>query len=322
MKAAVALVLLLNGVQVHLGAPALRVDGMASVPLRPICECVGLSVQATSDSSAVVVSGPRGQQWRVGLREHLTTARSLSGTKLDGVVYVPARALAEALGGSCRWDGAALLLDLQIPWQGGAPAVSLARLRGDALAWRGRVVEVTGRAQRGWATSGASSWDASGPTELDLGDGGRLLRVARPAGIELAAPPGERVTARGRAGLLSDGTPWVQASGAEGLGGSVALEVDREACEGGGEATIGLWRGESGPGAAGEPSLELLSPTGSPTGTANVRWSVGRLAGAWEGTWRVPGVVGRGASARWRLRAGGAEAEVRLEKAPAGGGRG
>jgi hypothetical protein len=320
MKAAVALVLLLNGVQVYLGAPALRVEGTACVPLRAVCERVGVSVQAVRGTGSVALKVPGRQAVPVRVVPSFAASTGLVALNLQGVTYAPARPLAEALGGACRWDAGAAALDLRIPWQGAAARVSLARLRADPLALRGRTVEVAGQSEAGWGQRGSLSWDSPGPGELALEDGG-AVKVSRLGAAVVALPPGTRVTARGRVGLLGDATPWLQAAAIERAEGGAALRLDRAACRAGGVAAVELWGVQAG-GGAGAAAGDVVSPMGAGAGPADLRWLPDAAGVAREGVWRTPRVAGRAGAALWRLRIAGAEAEVRLGEPALGGGDG
>lgn len=108
-----AIVLLLNGVQIEMPHPAVLVDGVGCVPIRPVIERLGgkvtyrpgrsISVQLGADAVAFPLAPAGGE---------LAEKRAVS---IRGAVYVSGRDLAAALGGICRWQPELRALELLIP---------------------------------------------------------------------------------------------------------------------------------------------------------------------------------------------------------------
>lgn len=145
MAGMMAVVLLLNGVQVNLPAPALLVRGTACVPLRAVCERQGAPVMLEPDGRAVVVYTDAGAI-RFPLAAQLPSPPHSAAFALQGVTYVPARALADALGGRCDWSAGARTVTLSLPWlRSPAQPAGPEAISADALAWRGRPVTMQAR---------------------------------------------------------------------------------------------------------------------------------------------------------------------------------
>lgn len=176
MPGMIAVVLLLNGVQVHLPAPALLVHGTACVPLRTVCERQGARVTPEPDGNAVFIHTAAGPV-RLSLAQTPPSPPSAAAFALQGVTYVSARALADALGGYCRWSPDARTVTLDLPWLGGpAQAASPEALAVDGLAWRGRPLTLQARHPGGmidWLIQDIPPDLASAP----LSARGRPLRV-------------------------------------------------------------------------------------------------------------------------------------------------
>lgn len=139
-----AIVLLLNGVQVDLPAPALLVHGVGCVPVRAVVERVGGTVSyAAGEGILVELGGHRASFAVVGPGAPPQTDQAVT---LDGVVYVAGRDLAAALGGICRWQAALRALDLIVPAPGPSsnaiPTVASPRA---ALSQRGAYLRLSGR---------------------------------------------------------------------------------------------------------------------------------------------------------------------------------
>ena len=325
MAEALAVVLLLNGVQVDLPRPALMIGGVACVPLRAVCERVGGQVRP-EPGSVVVVTG-RGAI-RFGLATGSAPKADDAAVQVAGVAYVRAKALARAMGGACTWSPQQRTADLHLPWLGKAPvAASREAIAKDALAWRGRLVEVSGRhggrltdplgpavsvlppgedtfvLGGPWAIYCSSQeFGAAAPVPPPLSMIGRPVRVTavvvlgprgtallKPVEIEMA--PGDRATAlRVTSDRLRFGA---------GETGYVGLTT------GGTETRTGLRR--VGPRRS---RVQIEAPDG---GTASI--GIEKLAlragstdtiGAWglqgTGIWTAPGGPGRQGQGMWRAR--------------------
>lgn len=183
MAGMMAVVLLLNGAQVHLPAPAVLVHGTACVPLRAVCERQGAQVTLEADGGAVVVRADGGTV-RFPLATPLPSPPRAAGFTLEGVTYVSARALADALGGRCRWNAETRTVALDLPWLGGrAQRVSVDALAADAVAWHGRWVVVDARHAGGeidWVPQDFSH----DPGRTPLSARGRPLRATGPVRLD------------------------------------------------------------------------------------------------------------------------------------------
>lgn len=306
MPGMIAVVLLLNGVQVHLPAPALLVHGTACVPLRAVCERQGARVTLAPDAEAVVIHTAAGPV-RLALAQTLPSPPSTAAFALQGVTYVSARALADALGGHCHWSPDARTVTLDLPWLGGpAQAASPEALAADGLAWRGRPVTLEARHPGGmidWVTQDIPPDLASAP----LSARGRPLRLlgrvrldgragavieprdvmSDPSHPSLSVMVGPRELHPGATGLvtvkMSNHTPaWMN------LGSWPPLRVRLEGPAG---QAVGLALGD-GPAGLGE--ARGLAPGAEVSWTAPWQVPSGRgrqHVGAWRAIVRTPGGV-------------------------------
>ena len=209
---AIAVALLLNGVQINMPAPALILDGRAWVPLKPVARRLGWTVQ---------VAGA----WAVVSRDdqHL---RTNDCRLIHGHVYVPARWL-KNLGAQVSWDPATRTVNLlaALPPSSEAP-VTIAKLMSDPAAWAGRMVSLVGEFLGFYANP---LWDALrfGPpvTTGDWvirGEGGCLYCVGKQP-FDFPAQLGRRLRVSGTVELTDRGCPFIRVASAQPLSGRDAL---------------------------------------------------------------------------------------------------
>ena len=186
MGNALAIVLLLNGVQVELPRPALLAEGVACVPLRAVCERLGGEVWMGEDGAEVIVRA-RGDRHAFRLRKALSASRDDMAVNVAGIAYVPARSLVRAFGGRCTWDSETRTVELRLPSLGKEPlAASRESVTRDALAWRGCLVVVEGR--HGGRLGSPLSPSLRGPAPAE-----GFSVLAEPAGIYCSSQEFEHV---------------------------------------------------------------------------------------------------------------------------------
>lgn len=142
MPLQLAIVLLLNGVQVDLPHPALLIGEVACVPLRAVCERVGAQVRVSGSESILVETADGEQALTIGPRRDLRVGACWLSP--SGVAYVSARRLAERLSGRCRWWPRARAVHLTLPWLGALEGTAGTGLMNDPLTWRGKHIRLTG----------------------------------------------------------------------------------------------------------------------------------------------------------------------------------
>ncbi|MCX7597700.1 MAG: BsuPI-related putative proteinase inhibitor [Armatimonadetes bacterium] len=215
----VAVVALVNGVQINMPAPALLLEGRAWVPLRAVVQRLGYRVEV--GGGQVVVEGR-------GVRLMPPETR-----KIGAVTYVPARWL-EKLGAKVAYNPAKRTVSLSAALSGGQASGGaaegekplLARIIEDPAAWADQAVTVRGECL-GWRARPLFPALAFGPprTRSDWvlrGDGGALYCTGRlPA--DMTSKIGQRLDVQGTVRLAGRGWPYLEVvamsrvSGHEGL---------------------------------------------------------------------------------------------------------
>lgn len=159
MTAAIAVALLINGVQIWLPRPAVMLDGAVWVPARAVCAQRGVAVSMTGaapNRRLVLQVGGKLTGYPIS-----PTPTPASATLISGTAYLPARSLATALHGVARWNAGSRSLELWLPWGGDGPELAeIGDLVSSGLDWRDRQVELTGRVAGRWGAGGALPDDA------------------------------------------------------------------------------------------------------------------------------------------------------------------
>lgn len=202
----VAVVLLLNGVQINMPAPALLLEGRAWVPLRAVAERLGYRVEAGGTSVGVV-----GRSGRIEVAE---------ARKIGAVTYVPARWF-QKIGATVVYNAATRTVSITaaLPEEGkvGEPEMAerplLARIIEDPAAWADRIVTVRGECL-GWRARSLFPALAFGPprTRSDWvlrGDGGALYCTGR-IPPNMTSRPGQRIEVQGMVRLAGEGWPYLE----------------------------------------------------------------------------------------------------------------
>jgi hypothetical protein len=148
MTATAAVILMLNGVQLFLPAPALMLGGKAWAPLRPVAQRLGFSID--------LLSGNRVFADRAGKHIPVTDQKRLHGT-----TYVPVRFF-EKLGAAVTFDAAAHLVSLAAVFPESSPPAKapaaiksgplLSFIISDPAPWANREVVLPGEFL-GWRAS-------------------------------------------------------------------------------------------------------------------------------------------------------------------------
>jgi hypothetical protein len=210
VTAAIAVALLINGVQIWLPRPAVLVGGAVWVPARAVCTQRGVDVTTTgSGADRRLVLGVAGKSTSFRLSP---TPAAGAATLLSGTAYLPARTLATTLHGVVRWNADARILEMWLPWGGnGAELLETEDLVSNGLAMRDHQVELTGRVAGRWRTSGALPDDAFAlrAGRLDVSCGTQELTgvVAVPSALSAV---GDSARVVGTATLDSAGVPMVK----------------------------------------------------------------------------------------------------------------
>jgi len=320
MQAAIAIVLLLNGVQVDLPAPAQVIDQIACVPARAVCERVGASVHWQAPERRLIIKS-RNAEHAFPLAESFPDDSGLWAVQADGVTYVPGRALAACLGGSCRWSAATRTLDLRLPWSAQEPLEApVGALRDQSLQWLNGLVTVRGRVARAAALSGEDA--QSDPSGWLLQADGCLSCDSQEFKAVAPSPPpfsalGRSVIVVGHVGLDDAGTPFLKpisvAAVPETTVGAAWLSADRFEVDRHGSLVLTVGAVIGGGADVGDTRqfvLELRSPEGE---TQQVAVPAAAMAVV-EGTggqwvelsghlvWRLPPVEGRRGVGVWQAR--------------------
>lgn len=147
MSGLVAVVLLLNGVQIDLPSPAGLLQGSVCVPLRSVCERAGATVeQRRSGAKTFVVLYAGRKTYQFECVTKLPPEGGSFCVMHGGTAYMPARRLAQLCGGLCVWQPAIRTLDLRLPWLGTGPVkTTCGEIREAPLRWRDKMVQVEGR---------------------------------------------------------------------------------------------------------------------------------------------------------------------------------
>jgi len=160
---ALAVAVLLNGVQIVLPAPAFVAQGRTWAPARAIFQRLGHKVQWDPAFLAMTIQLP-GQPavFQIGsppTRGGQPMRTDLAARRVEGTVYVPLLALRE-LGLRVHWDTAARQVILAA--QRGSGRANLAAILGDPPAWDGEEVTLTGE-YLGWTPDRFSFTTKQGP---------------------------------------------------------------------------------------------------------------------------------------------------------------
>lgn len=258
MTAAVAIVFLLNGIQVDLPAPALLIGDNSYVPARAVFQRLGWEVGWNGERQQMRV-GVKGQAtyvFTVGnptvIPESgacVTAPRGVEKTLaappqiISGLVYVPVSAVALVTGAQAEWDGTTMTVNLVTRAAGEPRTTDIVDIVADPPAWVGRVVRVRGE-YTGWQADPFDPVVSQGPpvTRSDWtlrGDGGSLYCTRAPGAQQFSvslSPLGDlgrRLEVVGTVALASEGRPYLQVTAISPLSGlpgiTCYLTTDRHA---------------------------------------------------------------------------------------------
>ena len=236
-----ALVLMINGVQVDLPAPAYMVGDNAFVPARAVFEKLGWNVEWRPEAKLlnVVVPGDRGYSMAIGsesyehwapIADHISGLPRLAAPRMIGdMVYVPVRAVTLITGAKADWDPRTLTVNLTVT-PVGEPAVSdLGQILANPPAWAGRVVVIRGE-YLGWHADPFGAATSQGPpvtrSDWTIRDAGGSLYCAA-TGVDHLNPIddlGRRVSVTAVVQLADKGFPYLQPTAVERLTGLAGVE--------------------------------------------------------------------------------------------------
>jgi hypothetical protein len=322
MQPLLALVLLLNGVQVTLPQPAVMLGGAAWVPLRPVVERLGGQIALAPPGKGLLLTA-RGSRTTFTYVTDPSRAKGAVVYRVDSTAYVMARPLSELFGGRCHYDAETNALSLTLPWLGATARLTRAELAAAPLAAQGRALSVPGDALPATITNQLLRYPIKDARLLAPPAGIPFVPAAGVPGVDAARSPD---VATGVAALLPDGSPLLtgvrpQPPAAAGL----SLWLDRGSVPPGGSAILWL------PMALGDPRdpqsagrIEFLSPAGAPLPAAELRLvplvsdDTGQPSHPWLWTPPVqrPGAVALTWRVRCRLSEGDQWAECSLRVSP------
>jgi hypothetical protein len=241
MSGLIAVVLLLNGVQIDLPSPAGLLQGSVCVPLRSVCERAGATVeQRKSGAKTLVVLHAIRKTYQFECVAKLPPQGGSFCVMHGGTAYVPARRLAQLCGGLCVWQPATRTLDLRLPWLGAGPVkTTCGEIREAPLRWRDKMVQVEGR-NLGRSAAHLSPAGAM-PEELEdgfvLGAEAAISCSTQEYAATVAVPTvfsslGRPLRVTGRVGIDENGLPRVKPLGIRDLSEdgrlSLWLSADRK----------------------------------------------------------------------------------------------
>ena len=230
MLQAVVIVLMLNGVQVDLPAPAYLIGNYAYVPARAVLEHLGCEVAWDAAKAQARVQGPGGVALLTVGSTALTWERGAppggsSGElpaaplELNGMLYVPVRAVEALTQVQVSWDPATLTVSLAGVPSGESAVASLAEILSDPPNWAGRAVTLRGE-YTGWQPDSFGPATSQGPpvTRSDWGlrdGGGSVYCTGEPSNddapkLEPLTSLGQRLEVTGVVLLADAGFPYVR----------------------------------------------------------------------------------------------------------------
>jgi len=175
MFKAIAIVLMINGVQIDLPAPALLIGDYAYVPARAVFEYLGYEVRWDAASRHLQVrSDPATGYWlTVGEKEvrqeslgsavvHAYATLPVAPRIINGYLYVPVRAVVAITGAEAKWDAEARAVSLITTPTGKPTQVNLGQIISNPPAWAGKLVRVEGE-YLGWSGGAWGPATSQGP---------------------------------------------------------------------------------------------------------------------------------------------------------------
>jgi hypothetical protein len=258
-----ALVLMLNGVQVDLPTPAYLVGENAFVPARAVFEKLGYPV-AWNPAQGGELSISKGSAHFtlvlgsnvLGMPGPMAVPLPAASRMIGNVFYVPVRAVSLITGAATAWDAAHLTVSLNttnppMPVRGEPVSTNLGQILSDPPAWAGRLVLVRGE-YTGWQADPYGPATSQGPpvtrSDWALADatGSIYCSASGPAGIPFSplGDLGRRVDVTGVVALSDKGCPYLQVTGLAPLTGLEGLTrfvtTDRRAYQPGDTVHIGM----------------------------------------------------------------------------------
>lgn len=223
MTTMLALVLMINGVQVELPAPAYLIGDHAFVPARAVFEQLGWQVTWDAQAKSLTLATPGGlsslltlDQTQVSLPGG-TAALPAAPRMIGNLLYVPVRAVTTITGAQATWDAQALAVNLLTMPVGEPTVAELGQILADPPAWAGKLVLVTGE-YLGWQSDPFGPATRHGPpvtrSDWTLRDASGCLYCAAgpgaPAGLRPLEDLGRRLTVIGVVALADRGFPYLQ----------------------------------------------------------------------------------------------------------------
>ncbi|MFP3903792.1 MAG: stalk domain-containing protein [Armatimonadota bacterium] len=233
---AVAVILLLNGLQIGLPAPAFVQDGCTWYPARTVLTTAGFEVSYDRDHQQVTVAEAEAlfsvdmQSLRITPAREDVPLTAVEARREDGLLYLPAQTLG-AIGLQVQWDNENKTLHVRTP-HGATTRLTIRDLLKNPLKWLSRSVRVHGEYAGTEEGAGAAD-DATRFWRLRGEDSTILCTDAPDTGLRRAAmEPFERVVVTGCPRMLTNGILYLEverqkpAEGPASL--SITLMTDRE----------------------------------------------------------------------------------------------
>lgn len=294
MTAYLALILMINGVQVDLPAPAYLIGDYAFVPARAVFEKLGRQVKWDGATQALTVSGKGCPSYVLTVGK---TEATLAGGLLDsrplvlpaaprivgGLLYVPARAVALITGARLTWEEKNLTVRLDGAPDGTPTPTTVGEILGNPPAFAGRLVQVRGE-YTGWKVDPLGVATSQGPpvTRSDWGlrDAGGSIYCTGSTQFDPLGDLGRRLEVTGVVALADAGFPYLQVTGAAPLAGLAGvtcyLTTDRLSYRPGETAHLSMEVANPGPEAV------LLKFSSAQKYDFEVREAGGQVVWAWS----------------------------------------
>jgi hypothetical protein len=303
--ARLAVVFMLNGLQIWLPAPAFMEGGQTYVPAREVFQRMGWRAQWDRAAQSLTFTSPDAAGGATAIIVRIGSADAqvngqpqalgAAPLSLKGTTYIPASVLRFVPGATVTWDAGRRVLGVVCPTAGGSEPlrVTPAGLAADGLKLSGRRVIVAGE-YAGWRADPYDSMTAQGPPEtrsdwvLHGPDGSIYCTAKTPPKADIQLGPlsgiGRRVEVTGTVAIARQGFAYLRPEAIAAVGGASGLtrylRTDRRSYAGGDDATLSLTVANPT-----DQPIALQFPSGEQydfvvravDGTELWRWSAGRV---------------------------------------------
>jgi len=224
VKTVIAVILILNGVQIPLPQPAILADGAAWVPLRTVCQQLGWKVGWDSSQQAIQLKAPGHLPvlMQVGQRQMkiggLTFQSPQAPRRIGSLIYVPAQLLTIVIQAELDWDNQNKTLYINAPPVGKPEATTISDIVSDPPGWANKVVTIMGE-YTGWQADPFNLATSHGPpvtrSDWTLRDETGCLyctggRADAPLSLKPYSDLGRRLQVTGAVQVAHTGFPYLQ----------------------------------------------------------------------------------------------------------------